>query len=106
MTKFEAAGDRIREFVLAKYPLARKRGVQDGDALLESGIIDSMGVLELVEFVEQEFSISVSDDELVPDNFQTIQRLADFVNKKQGGSFSQAGAGDSARSAGAPERLR
>lgn len=74
--------DRIRVFVLEKYPLARKRAVKDTDSLLESGVIDSMGVLELVEFLEDEFRVQVSDDELTPQNFQSIEQLASFVSMK------------------------
>jgi acyl carrier protein len=76
------AQDRIRIFILEKFPLARKRGISDTDPLLESGILDSMGVLELVTFVEQEFGVTVSDEELVPENFQSIRLLADFVLAK------------------------
>jgi acyl carrier protein len=74
--------DRIRSFILEKFPLARKRGITDADPLLESGIVDSMGVLELVTFVEQEFGVKVSDEELVPENFQSIRLLAEFVVAK------------------------
>ena len=73
---------QIRAFILEKYPMARKQQLKDSDALLESGILDSMGVLDLVSFVEQEFSIVVSDDELMPENFETIDRIAAFVERK------------------------
>ena len=74
--------DRIRNFLLEKFPLARKRGVTLQDNLLESGILDSLGILDLVAFVEQNFGIVLSDDELVPENFQTIERLTAFVQSK------------------------
>jgi len=51
--------------------------------LRDAGIVDSMGVLELVEFVEQEFAIRVSDDELVPENFKSVEQIAGFVSRKQ-----------------------
>jgi acyl carrier protein len=73
---------KIREFILQKFPLARKQQLKDSDALLESGILDSLGVLDLVHFIEQEFSITVADDELVPENFQTIDRIAAFIGNK------------------------
>jgi len=84
MSATPVISDSIRTFVLSKFPLARKRELQDGDLLLESGILDSMGVLEIVHFIEQEFGILVGDDELVPENFQSIQQLTEFVNKKLG----------------------
>lgn len=76
--------ERIRAFIYGKFPLARKRGINDEHPLLESGIVDSMGILEVVGFMEQEFGIQVGDDELTPENFQTIQRLAQFVGSKTG----------------------
>jgi len=73
---------QIRKFILDKFPLARKQQIKDSDPLLESGVLDSLGVLDLVSFVEQEFSVHVADEELVPENFQTIDRIAAFVESK------------------------
>ncbi|MRR31706.1 acyl carrier protein [bacterium] len=55
----------------------------DDTSFLENGIVDSMNVLELVMFVEQKFSVKVEDAEIVPDNFDSIARLAAFVRRKQ-----------------------
>ena len=72
---------RIREFILLKFPLARKRKVGDGDNLLENGIIDSLGVLDIVTFFQQEFSVAVADEDLTPENFQNIACMAQFVER-------------------------
>jgi acyl carrier protein len=77
---------QIREFILEKFPLARKHQLKDSDTLLESGILDSLGVLDLVNFLEREFSVGVVDDELIPENFQTIDRISAFVESKTGRS--------------------
>lgn len=69
----------IRQFILDKFPLARKQQIKDSDPLLESGMVDSMGVLDVVGFLEQEYSIVVEDEDLIPENFQTIARIAAFV---------------------------
>ena len=82
MTEVNGVSERVRAFILERFPLARKRGLKDKDQLLESGVLDSLGVLDLVSFVEQEFAITVSDEELVPENFQTIERLTSFVQDK------------------------
>jgi acyl carrier protein len=82
MTEVNGVSERVRAFILERFPLARKRGLKDNDPLLESGILDSLGVLDVVSFVEQEFVITVSDEELVPENFQTIERLASFIQDK------------------------
>jgi acyl carrier protein len=85
-TKMNMTGNhlsiQIRKFILDKFPLARKQQIKDSDPLLESGVLDSLGVLDLVSFVEQEFSVHVADEELVPENFQTIDRIAAFVESK------------------------
>jgi acyl carrier protein len=75
------AVSRIRQFVLRKFPLARKRRVANGDNLLESGIIDSLGVLELVTFLQNEFSVVAADEDLTPENFQNIDCMARFVER-------------------------
>lgn len=51
-------------------------------SLLDEGIVDSTGVLELVLFVEERFSIEVMDNEIVPDNFDSVNRLAAYIEQK------------------------
>lgn len=72
---------RIRQFVMQKFPLANRRKVTDQDNLLESGILDSLGVLELVTFMQQEFSVTANDEDLTPENFQNIECMARFVER-------------------------
>jgi acyl carrier protein len=72
----------IRSFILKKFPAARKRVLKDDVPLLESGIIDSLGVLDVVGFLEQTFNMKIDDDELTPDNFANINCLVSFVQKK------------------------
>jgi acyl carrier protein len=55
----------------------------ESDSLLESGLIDSMGVLELVTFLESTFSIRVADQEVVPENLDTIARIVAYVRWKR-----------------------
>ena len=75
----------IRQFIFQQYPLARKRTLENTDPLLERGILDSLGILDLVAFIEETFSIKVSDEDLVPENFQTIDQIAAFVRSKATG---------------------
>lgn len=58
--------------------------LRDSDSFLERGLIDSTGILEVVMFLEQRYGIKVTDDELVPDNLDSISRIAAFVARKQG----------------------
>ena len=86
MEEAQTIEDRIREFVLKQFPLTRKHGLAAGDKWLEAGLLDSLGILDLIHFLEQEFSIQVSDDELQPDNFQSLDAVADFVRRKRNGT--------------------
>jgi len=73
----------IRAFIVKKFPAAKKRQMSDELPLLESGIIDSMGILDVVAFLEQNFAIQLTDEELTPDNFANINCIASFVEQKR-----------------------
>ena len=73
---------KIRRFIVAKSPVVTQDKLLDADSLLDNNIIDSMGFLDLVTFVESEFEITVEDDELLTDNFESIESITEFVNHK------------------------
>lgn len=73
----------IRQFVLKQFPLARKHSsLEDCSRLFDSGIIDSLGVMELIMFIEEAFQITVSDEDLLPENFETIASMSAFIQAK------------------------
>jgi acyl carrier protein len=82
---------RVQDFVREKFPLARKRVPSAKDDLLQTGIVDSLGVLDLVAFLEKEFGLTISDDELTPENFSSIEQIATFVSSKHQASAGRAG---------------
>jgi len=82
--ELEIVAKQIRGFIAERFPLARD--ISNDDRLLQRGVIDSLGVLEVVAFLERDFHIAVMDEELLPENFQSISRLAAFVYTKQNGT--------------------
>jgi len=72
----------IKDFIWQHFPLARTRKIVDTDNLLEKGILDSLGILEVVMFIEHEFHIILNDDDLVSENFQSICSIAAFVQRR------------------------
>ena len=80
-TKVEI-NQKIRQFIEDKSPVATQDKLSDTDYLLDNNIIDSMGFLDLVTFVESEFDVAVEDDELLTDNFESIESVTEFVNAK------------------------
>ena len=80
MTDYEPG---LRQFIVDNFLFGKEDApLANSDSLLEQGIIDSTGVLELVGFLEQKYGITVQDEELVPENLDSIDRLIRFVSHK------------------------
>lgn len=78
---------RLRTFVTDNFLFGQQGGeVGEDDSLIENGIIDSTGVLQLISFLEREFDVRVEDDEVVPQNLDSLSRLAAFVERKTASS--------------------
>jgi acyl carrier protein len=76
---------RVRSFL--RDELGKDVGqIGDHESLLESGTIDSIGVMQLVAFLETSFGITVEDDELTPENFDTIAAVSSFIARRQAGA--------------------
>jgi len=73
---------RVLAWILDNFPLTRERDTGPTDPLLDSGIIDSLGTLELAAFLEREFGFIVEDEEMVADHFETIASITAFVKTK------------------------
>ena len=72
----------IVDFISRNFPKAREWKNFDDASLLEEGIIDSVGVLELILFLEQTFAFSVEDEEIIPDNLDSVNKLVIYVQSK------------------------
>jgi acyl carrier protein len=74
---------RIKEFVRENFlKNSPPKNFHDGTSFIDGGIIDSVGVLELVAFLEESFDFRVEDEELVPENLDSIDKLVTYVNLK------------------------
>ena len=73
---------KIKEFLQENYIFDSENGLDDDDSLLENGIIDSTGVLELILFLEENLQIKVNDDEILPENLDSINNICNFAKKK------------------------
>ncbi len=75
---------KVRDFILNNFMMGRKANeLGDSDSLLSKGILDSTGVLELVGFIEQNFKIAVDDDDLVPQNLDSVNNLVTYIKNKR-----------------------
>jgi acyl carrier protein len=74
--------EKLRAFIKQNFYAAQKMEIGVDDSLLELGIIDSTGVLELVAYLEEQFGVRVPDEEIVPENLDSIAAIVQFLTKK------------------------
>jgi acyl carrier protein len=74
---------QIRDFVTSNFYVADAKTLDDRTSLLDQGIIDSTGVLEVIMFLETTFGVAVEDSEMLPENLDSIERIAAFVARKK-----------------------
>ncbi len=78
-----AAKQQVRNFIFENFLFdADEEDLKNDASFLDQGIIDSTGVLELVEWLEDTFDITVDDDELIPENLDSVNQLAQFIARK------------------------
>jgi acyl carrier protein len=76
--------DQIRQFITTNFYVPDPSTLADNASFLDAGIVDSTGVLEIVNFLETEFAVKVEDAEMLPENLDSIANLTAFVERKRG----------------------
>jgi acyl carrier protein len=76
-------GSKVRDFIKENFMYRDDRAeLAETESLLEAGLIDSTGILELVAFIETEFSIQMADADIVPDNLDSVETIVRYVESK------------------------
>jgi acyl carrier protein len=76
---------QLRKFIVDNFLMGQDSDtLRDDTSFLEEGVIDSTGVLELVAFLEENYGIKVEDEELIPENLDSIRNLGEYLARKQG----------------------
>jgi acyl carrier protein len=75
--------ETMRQFIIENFLFGEDEGLQKDTSFLENGIIDSTGILELVAFLEETYDITVEDEELIPENLDSIGNVVQYLGKKQ-----------------------
>jgi acyl carrier protein len=74
----------VRKFILKNFLFTDDAAaIQDGQSLMRDGILDSTGILELIMFVEEKFKMKVADEEMLPENFDSVSAIAAFIEQKK-----------------------
>jgi len=76
--------ERIQKFILENYLFSTDRSALGfDDSLLGRGIVDSTGMLEIIMFIEEQLGVTVKDEEMIPDNLDSVNRIAAFVESRR-----------------------
>jgi len=85
-----SAQQRIRQFILENFYVSDPAELADDASLIQGGWVDSTGMLEVITFLETEFGLRIADTEMLPENLDSIQRIAAFVARKREASSKPA----------------
>jgi acyl carrier protein len=74
---------RVRQFIIENFYVSDAAALTNDASLVSGGYVDSTGMLEVIGFLETEFSMDIAEEDLVPENFETIDRIASYVTRKR-----------------------
>ena len=74
--------EKVRKFIETNFYVPEGEALTDDASLIDRGVIDSTGVLELIGFLQDEYKIEVADDEMVPENLDSISRIEAYLTRK------------------------
>jgi len=74
--------DKVRAFIVENFLFGDDSSLKDDSSFLQEHIVDSTGILEIINFLEEEFSIKINDDELLPENLDSLNNIDAFVKRK------------------------
>jgi len=72
----------MRDYIVDNILFGDGERLPAGESFRESRILDSLGFLDIITFMEQRFGIKINDDEVIPENFDTLRRMSEFVERK------------------------
>jgi len=82
---------RVQAFIVENFLFGQFNGLSDDASFLKLGLLDSTGVLELVAFLQETFAVTVLDEEILPENLDSLNAIETFTQRKLAGQYSLAG---------------
>jgi acyl carrier protein len=80
-----ATEEKVRNYILENYLFTDDQSeLSSSDSFLDRGIIDSTGIMEVILFLEEEFGVAVEDDEMIPENLDSVNNLVKFIDARRG----------------------
>ena len=79
----EAVRSSIRKYIIENFLFCDDGVFDNSQSLLQTGIVDSTGILELVTYIEETYGIAIADEEMLPENLDSVDRIASYVTRKK-----------------------
>ena len=76
------AKEKIKTYIITNFLFGDGQGLDENTSFMEEGIVDSTGILELIDYISEEFAITVDNDELLPENLDSINNILAFIDRK------------------------
>lgn len=73
----------IRSFIVENFLFGEEKGITDDSSFIKEGIVDSTGIMQLVSFIQDQYRIPIEDEELVPENLDSISKVSAFIEEKK-----------------------
>jgi acyl carrier protein len=74
--------EKIRAYIIENFLFGEDRGLKDDSSFLDGGVLDSTGIMQLVAHLEETYSVVVDDEELMPENLDSINKVTAFIERK------------------------
>jgi len=72
----------VRDFIVSTMTIGdHGNHLDDTFSLIENGVLDSLGIMKLIQFIEEKFSFSIEDEDVLPENFENIESISNFINR-------------------------
>ena len=84
----------IREFIVETFLFGDGEGLSDDTSFMETGIIDSMGILKVADFIDRTYGIRLQPDQFIPDNLDSVEKIAGFVSRNRASESISAAASE------------
>ncbi|MDD3732953.1 MAG: acyl carrier protein [candidate division Zixibacteria bacterium] len=74
---------KVKDYIEKNFVYDQETKLKNDESLLDTGLVDSTGILEVVSFIEETYDISIQDEEMIPDNLDSIDKIASFIMRKK-----------------------
>jgi acyl carrier protein len=74
--------ETVKRFIISELMMGKRDEILENTfSLIENGVLDSLGIMRLIQFIEEDFSFSIEDEDILPENFENIESISHFIKR-------------------------